>query len=254
MHGTDYLDATADLNEGIPFPDASFDTVLSSSVFEHLRRPQFAFEETARVLASGGALILHVPFYYWLHEEPHDYYRYTEYALRDLASGAGLDGREHRDDGRRALRAGRSRRAHARAGEASGGGVGRRIGLGAGADAAPQADRGREGAALPARLLHGRAEGRSRGCRMEGWAEGTRLAHLTGPWRKRLMPPGPRHEAPIRLSLVHPRIPPPTPSAPRRRRSGAATPPEARPARAPRRRRAARRGCSPSGPRPSRAG
>ncbi|OZC01521.1 hypothetical protein BSZ36_00080 [Rubricoccus marinus] len=90
LHGTDYLDATADLNEGIPYPDGSFDTVLSSSVFEHLRRPQFAFEETARVMASGGSLILHVPFYYWLHEEPHDYYRFTEYALRDLASGAGL--------------------------------------------------------------------------------------------------------------------------------------------------------------------
>ena len=90
LHGTDYLDATADLNDGIPFPDARFETVLSSSVFEHLRRPRFAFEETARVLAPGGALILHVPFYYWLHEEPHDFYRFTEHGLRDLATGAGL--------------------------------------------------------------------------------------------------------------------------------------------------------------------
>lgn len=90
LHGTDYLDATADLNEGVPFPDGSFDTVLSSSVFEHLRRPAFAFAEAARVLAPGGTLVLHTPFYYWLHEEPHDYYRYTEYALRDLAERAGL--------------------------------------------------------------------------------------------------------------------------------------------------------------------
>lgn len=91
MHGTDYLDATADLNEGIPFEDAAFDTILSSSVFEHLRRPAFAFAEAARVLAPGGVLVLHTPFYYWLHEEPHDYYRYTEHALRDLATGAGLE-------------------------------------------------------------------------------------------------------------------------------------------------------------------
>jgi hypothetical protein len=31
-----------------------------------------------------------VPFYYWLHEEPHDYYRYTEHGLRFLIEGAGL--------------------------------------------------------------------------------------------------------------------------------------------------------------------
>ena len=35
----------------------------------------------ARVLRPGGKLLLCVPFFYWIHEEPHDYYRYTEFAL-----------------------------------------------------------------------------------------------------------------------------------------------------------------------------
>ena len=34
---------------------------------------------------------MNVPFYYWLHEEPHDYYRYTEFALRRFMVDAGLE-------------------------------------------------------------------------------------------------------------------------------------------------------------------
>lgn len=34
---------------------------------------------------------MNVPFFYWLHEEPHDYYRYTEYALNNLAEMAGFE-------------------------------------------------------------------------------------------------------------------------------------------------------------------
>jgi hypothetical protein len=31
-----------------------------------------------------------VPFLYWLHETPHDYYRYTEFALRRFVEAEGL--------------------------------------------------------------------------------------------------------------------------------------------------------------------
>jgi hypothetical protein len=33
---------------------------------------------------------LNVPFLYWLHEQPHDYFRYTEHALKMLVERAGL--------------------------------------------------------------------------------------------------------------------------------------------------------------------
>jgi hypothetical protein len=41
-----------------------------------------------RVLRPGANVLLNVPFFYWLHETPHDYYRYTEFALRRFAESA----------------------------------------------------------------------------------------------------------------------------------------------------------------------
>ena len=46
--------------------------------------------KTARLLKPDGKLILGVPFLYWLHEEPHDYYRYTEFALDRFCQLSGL--------------------------------------------------------------------------------------------------------------------------------------------------------------------
>ena len=44
----------------------------------------------ARVLRPQGRVICTVPFFYWLHEFPHDYFRYTEFALRRFAGDASL--------------------------------------------------------------------------------------------------------------------------------------------------------------------
>ena len=68
----------------LPFDDSSFDTIISVSVFEHTPDPQFLFKEMTRVLKHGGIMIIHVPFSFRLHEEPHDYYRFTCHALRAL--------------------------------------------------------------------------------------------------------------------------------------------------------------------------
>jgi SAM-dependent methyltransferase len=91
LHANPHLDLVADLNEPFPLPDASFDTVLCSDVLEHIAEPQAFLRETARILKPGGTLLLMVPFFYWLHEKPHDYYRYTEFGLRWLIARAGLD-------------------------------------------------------------------------------------------------------------------------------------------------------------------
>jgi len=90
LHGGAHLDRECDLSQPIPFPDAGFDTILLSDVLEHLPDPQLFWAEAARLLAGGGKLILNVPFYYPVHEEPHDYYRYTQFALRRFAERAGL--------------------------------------------------------------------------------------------------------------------------------------------------------------------
>lgn len=74
----------------LPFEDASFDTVLSVEVLEHCPQPQQLVAEMARVLKPAGTLILSTPFSFRLHEEPHDYFRYTPHGLRELLAGAGL--------------------------------------------------------------------------------------------------------------------------------------------------------------------
>lgn len=55
-----YLDevVVADLNEPLPFPDASFDLVYANFVVEHLARPERAFAEWRRVLQPDGGLVL----------------------------------------------------------------------------------------------------------------------------------------------------------------------------------------------------
>jgi SAM-dependent methyltransferase len=75
----------------LPFDDASFDTVLSNQVGEHVRHPEAFFAELVRVLRPGGNLIFTVPFSYRIHSDPHDFHRFTKYALTQYARDAGLD-------------------------------------------------------------------------------------------------------------------------------------------------------------------
>lgn len=75
----------------LPFEDATFDTVLSTQVLEHVPDPRLMFSEMSRVLKKDGILILTAPFIWSLHEEPHDYFRYTKYGLRYLAKNSGFE-------------------------------------------------------------------------------------------------------------------------------------------------------------------
>ncbi len=91
VHASDHLDLEADLNEPLPLADASFDTVILSSVLEHVLRPRELLAEIARVLAPGGKLLCVVPFMYRIHEQPHDYFRYSRFALSRFCADAGLE-------------------------------------------------------------------------------------------------------------------------------------------------------------------
>lgn len=84
------LDYVADIQQ-MPLEDASFDTVLCVEVLEHVPYPAKALSEIFRVLRPGGHLILTVPHLGYLHNEPHDYYRYTKYGLKVLLSDAGFE-------------------------------------------------------------------------------------------------------------------------------------------------------------------
>jgi SAM-dependent methyltransferase len=51
----------ADLDEPLPFEDASFDVVVAGELLEHLRDPGRLVGETLRVLRPGGAFVASVP-------------------------------------------------------------------------------------------------------------------------------------------------------------------------------------------------
>jgi SAM-dependent methyltransferase len=90
-HASRHVDVFADLNAGLPLASACADSVLLTDVLEHLAEPGHLLAEVARLLRPGGHLVLAVPFLYWIHEPPHDYFRYTEFALRRLCAQAGLE-------------------------------------------------------------------------------------------------------------------------------------------------------------------
>jgi SAM-dependent methyltransferase len=89
LHNTK-ADIVTNLNEPLPIEDAVADVVLSFSVLEHLYEPQLMLSEAFRILKSGGALILQVPWQWWIHEAPYDFFRYTPYGLSLLLSRAGF--------------------------------------------------------------------------------------------------------------------------------------------------------------------
>jgi SAM-dependent methyltransferase len=75
----------------LPFDDRSFDTVLSVQVLEHTPDPAGLVREMGRVLKDDGTLILSAPFQFRLHEEPHDYFRFSPHGLAVLCESAGLE-------------------------------------------------------------------------------------------------------------------------------------------------------------------
>jgi SAM-dependent methyltransferase len=91
LHGNEHIDVAADLSKPLPLGDAEYDTIVLSSVLEHLPSPLAFWKEMARVLRPGGKALINVPFLYWVHEAPHDYFRYTEFGLRRMAEESGFD-------------------------------------------------------------------------------------------------------------------------------------------------------------------
>lgn len=83
------LDIVADAMH-LPIRDSSIDVALNFVSLEHYPEPWQFFREAARVLKPGGKLFLFAPHLYPEHQIPHDYYRYTQFALRDLCTRNGL--------------------------------------------------------------------------------------------------------------------------------------------------------------------
>lgn len=91
LHQTNHLDYECDMTRKLPFGAGEYDTIILSDVLEHIPEPRNLWQEMSRILAPGGTLLLNVPFYFRVHEEPYDYYRYTEFALSRFAEQTGFE-------------------------------------------------------------------------------------------------------------------------------------------------------------------
>lgn len=87
-----------DVTEGsvtaLPFPDASFDAIVSGDVLYHISEHTEALREVYRCLRPGGIFALNVPAYRWLwsyHDERvQSKHRFTRGEVRTLLRDAGL--------------------------------------------------------------------------------------------------------------------------------------------------------------------
>ncbi len=66
------------------FEKETFDFILCTEVLEHTLNDRQVMNNISKVIKTGGVLLISVPFTYVLHEEPHDYRRYTYYGLTQL--------------------------------------------------------------------------------------------------------------------------------------------------------------------------
>jgi SAM-dependent methyltransferase len=89
VDGVDRVDLIATAYD-VPLPDDHADTVLLAEVLEHLEDPGRGLAECARLLKTGGHLIVTTPFFWPVHDQ-RDFYRYAPGGLRYLLEEAGLE-------------------------------------------------------------------------------------------------------------------------------------------------------------------
>lgn len=79
-----------DVEKPFPFPDCSFDTVISFHLMEHVYDFWKMPSEIHRVLKPGGRVIVSVPFIHEFHGDPGDYWRMSDDAVIRLFQSSGF--------------------------------------------------------------------------------------------------------------------------------------------------------------------
>ena len=92
-NASDYLACDVKKNENINtvcdvtnlvFPTESFDTVISTQVFEHVDNPFVVAQEIKKVLKTGGNAIITAPFMFPYHADPKDNFRFSREGLEEI--------------------------------------------------------------------------------------------------------------------------------------------------------------------------
>jgi len=80
----------ADIQDMSIIASDSYDSALCLEVLAHVSNPLKAITEIHRIMKKGAKLVCSVPHLSRLHEEPHDYYRFTKYGLKYLFENSGF--------------------------------------------------------------------------------------------------------------------------------------------------------------------
>lgn len=67
-----------------------FNTVICTETLEHMRDPKRAVERMYDALNPGGVCVITVPFAWYPHDYPRDYWRISPDGLQDILDGAGF--------------------------------------------------------------------------------------------------------------------------------------------------------------------
>ena len=88
---SDKVTYVGDIQDISMIADASYDSAICLEVLEHIPDPFQAAREIYRILKPGGTVIVSVPHLSRLHDEPHDYFRFTIHGLHHLLTSTGFE-------------------------------------------------------------------------------------------------------------------------------------------------------------------
>jgi len=70
----------------IDFP-IKYDLIIATELLEHLPAPAALFNRANTLLQDNGRLLISFPFFFKIHGDPDDYYRYTLQGIKELSKG-----------------------------------------------------------------------------------------------------------------------------------------------------------------------
>ena len=74
----------------LPYADGEFDVLLTTKIImEHVTEPKETIRDMLRVVRPGGHAYVLFSFFRGIHQRPHDYFRFSEYAIKHVVESVG---------------------------------------------------------------------------------------------------------------------------------------------------------------------